>query len=55
MSVPSSNTTVTTERPNFDTERISSTFGSPLMAVSTGKVMKLSTSSGASPGLSVST
>jgi hypothetical protein len=37
MSVPSSKTTVTTERPNFETERISSTFGRPLIAVSTGK------------------
>ena len=55
MSVPSSKTTVTTDSPNFDTERICSTLGSPLMAVSTGKVMKDSTSWGASPGLFVST
>ena len=55
MSVPSSKTTVTAERPNRDTERISSTRGRPLIAVSTGKVMNCSTSSGPRPGPSVST
>jgi hypothetical protein len=55
MSAPSSKTTVTTERPNLETERISSILGSPLIAVSTGKVMNFSTSSGARPGLLVST
>ena len=50
MSVPSSNTTVTADSPNFETLRISSMAGRPLMAVSTGKVMKRSTSSGGSPG-----
>ena len=37
----------------METERISSTAARPLMAVSTGKVMNFSTSSGASPGLLV--
>jgi hypothetical protein len=53
MSVPSSKTTVTTDRPNFETERSSSTLGRPLMDVSTGKVMNFSISSGAKPGLLV--
>jgi len=53
MSVPSSKTTVTTDRPNLETERISSILGRPLMAVSTGKEMNFSTSSGAKPGLLV--
>jgi hypothetical protein len=55
MSVPSSKTTVTTERPNFVSDRTSSSRGRPLIAVSTGNVTNCSTSSGARPGLSVST
>jgi len=55
MSVPSSKTTVAEESPNFDTERISSTSGSPAMAASTGTVMRRSTSAGARAGAVVST
>ena len=55
MSQPSSKTTVTTERPNWETERISSTLGMPLMADSTGKVMNCSVSSGARAGAVVMT
>ncbi len=55
MSVPSLNTIVTTETPNFEIERISSTFGSPLIAPSTGNDRSDSTSSGESAGASVIT
>jgi hypothetical protein len=34
----------------LETERISSVFGRPLIAISTGMVMNLSTSTGPSPG-----
>src|SRR5262245_31592689 len=55
MSVPSSNTTVTTERPYFETERISSTFGMPAIARSTATVTYCSTSVGDSAGAGVIT
>src|SRR5262249_35395326 len=55
MSVPSLNTTVTTETPNFEIDRICSTLGSPLMAPSTGNESSDSTSSGDSAGASVIT
>src|SRR6476661_6907767 len=55
MSVPSAKTTVTADKPKRETERISSMRGRPLIAVSTGKVMNCSTSSGARPALLVST
>ena len=42
------NTTVTTERPKRETERISTTFMMLLIATSIGKVMSCSTSCGAS-------
>ena len=48
----SSNTTVTAERPKRDTLRTSVSPGSPLMADSTGKVMRRSTSTGPSDGAS---
>ena len=44
------NTTVTTDRPKRDTERISSTCMMLLMAISIGKVISCSTSCGASVG-----
>ena len=47
------NTTVTTESPKRDTERISSTFMMLLMATSMGNVMSCSTSCGASVGETV--
>ena len=50
ISVPSSKTTVTTDRPNCETDRISSTFGMPLREFSTGKVMNCSVSSAANAG-----
>ena len=46
MSVPSWKTTVTTEMPNLEIDRICSTLGSPLIAPSTGKESSDSTSSG---------
>src|SRR6187551_176424 len=46
MSVPSSKTTVTTERPYFEIDRSSSTFGMPDIARSTGTVTYCSTSVG---------
>ena len=55
MSVPSWKTIVTTEMPNFEIERICSTFGSPLIAPSTGNESSVSTSSGLSAGASVIT
>ena len=44
------NTTVTNDKPNFDTERISSISGKPFIATSIGKVMVRSTSTGARVG-----
>jgi hypothetical protein len=55
MSVPSRNTTVTADRPERDTERIFCSLGTPLSAVSIGNVTRRSTSTGESPGTSVST
>ncbi|MCG3161358.1 MAG: hypothetical protein JMDDDDMK_02526 [Acidobacteria bacterium] len=53
MLIESSKTIVTADSPNFDTERISSMSGSPLIATSTGKVICRSISSGASEGAAV--
>src|SRR5688572_15678014 len=50
MSVSSSKTTVTTDRPYLDSERTSSTRGIPAMARSTGTVTYCSTSTGDSAG-----
>src|SRR6187401_3481894 len=55
MSVPSANTTVTTDRPYFDTERISVLRGTPASARSTGTVTYCSTSTGESAGAAVIT
>src|SRR5580765_2925076 len=55
MSVLSSNTTVTTERPYFEIERTSSTFGIPDIARSTATVTYCSTSTGESAGAAVIT
>ena len=44
---------VTTEMPNFEIDRICSTFGRPLIAASTGNDSSFSTSSGLSAGPSV--
>jgi hypothetical protein len=55
MSVSSSNTTVTTDTPYFDSERISVTFGRPDIARSTGMLMYCSTSTGESAGAAVMT
>ena len=55
MSVPSWKTTVTTEMPNFEIDRISSTLGRPLIAPSTGNDSSDSTSRGESAGASVIT
>src|SRR5581483_6103447 len=55
MSVPSSKTTVTTDSPNWETERISVTRGTPRTAASTGTVMNCSTSSAPSAGAVVMT
>src|SRR6188472_315319 len=55
MSVPSSKTTVTTDRPYFEIERTSSTFGIPDIARSTGTVTYCSTSTGDSAGAAVIT
>ena len=49
MFIPSSKNTVTADRPKRETERISVIPGRPLMAVSTGKVMNCSTSTGPRP------
>src|SRR5215210_1246804 len=53
MLTESSNTTVTKDRPTFETERISSTLGSPDIATSTGNVICRSISSGAREGAGV--
>jgi hypothetical protein len=53
MSVSSSKTTVTTETPYFESERISVTFGRPDMARSTGMLMYCSTSTGDRAGAAV--
>ena len=53
MSVPSSKTIVTEEKPNWVIERTSLMRGMPFMAFSTGIVMNRSTSSGPSAGASV--
>lgn len=53
MSVPSWNTTVTTERPYFDTDRTCAIFGKPDIARSTGMLMYCSTSTGDSAGAAV--
>ena len=55
MSVPSWKTTVTTEIPNLEIDRICSTLGRPLIAPSTGIDSRLSTSSGLRAGASVMT
>jgi hypothetical protein len=44
------NTTVTCDRPNFESDRTSSTSGRPAMAISTGSVIWRSTSMGESAG-----
>jgi hypothetical protein len=48
--VPSSKIICTTDRPKMVRERITSTFGTFRMAISTGIVTCRSTSSGARPG-----
>src|SRR5262245_16873124 len=53
MSVPSSNTTVTTETPYLEIDRISSTRGIPAMARSTAVLTYCSTSTGDSAGATV--
>src|SRR5678809_1126393 len=55
MSVPSSKTTVTTDSPYLEIERISSTFGTPDIARSTGTVTYCSTSVGDRAGAGVIT
>ncbi len=55
MSVPQLNSTQTIEMPADDEDLTLLTFPAPLTAVSTGKVTKRSTSSGAIPCASVST
>ena len=55
MFVPHSNSTHTTENPVVEEERTRRTSVAPLTAVSTGKVTKRSTSSGAMPWASVMT
>src|SRR5215831_6979468 len=55
MSVSSSKTTVTTESPYFDSDRISLTLGVPESARSTGTVTYCSTSTGDSAGDEVMT
>src|SRR6185295_600817 len=55
MSVPSSNTTLITERPYFEIERTSSTLGIPDIARSTATVTYCSTSTGDSAGAAVIT
>src|SRR5437588_3074881 len=55
MSVPSSKTTVTCERPNLEMERELCRRDRPLRACSTGKVTFCSTSSGPRPGTTVLT
>jgi hypothetical protein len=46
MSVSSSNSTVTADRPNWEMERTSATSGRPFMVVSMGKLTRRSTSYG---------
>ena len=53
MSLPHSNSTVTTASPTPDTERTRLTPGMPFIVVSMGKVTSCSTSSGAMPPASV--
>jgi hypothetical protein len=55
MSVPSSKTTVTADKPNLEVDRTSIRSGRPLMACSTGVVMNFSTSSGPRAGDDVKT
>src|SRR3954468_6253244 len=55
MSVPSSKTMVTTDRPYFEIERTSSTLGMPDIARSTGTVTYCSTSMGDRAGAAVMT
>src|SRR4051812_38837399 len=55
MSVPSAKSATTCEKPNFETERTSSSPLRPPRAYSTGKVMSRSTSPGASSGATVLT
>src|SRR4030042_1781448 len=50
MSTPPSKTTVTTERPDFESDRTWASRGRPRMAISTGKVTNRSTSGGDMPG-----
>ena len=45
--------TTTCEKPNFETDRMFSTRGNPLIACSIGKVMRCSTSSGPKAGAAV--
>jgi hypothetical protein len=52
-SVPSLNTTVTWDRPYFDSERVPSSRGKPFITLSIGKLMRCSTSSGEMPGAAV--
>ena len=54
MSLPHSNSTVTTARPTPETDRTRLTPGMPFIVVSIGKVTSCSTSSGAMPPASVS-
>src|SRR6476661_946847 len=53
MSVASSNTTVTTDRPYLESDRISVTRGMPAMARSTAVLTYCSTSTGDSAGAAV--
>src|SRR4029079_6456382 len=55
MSVPSSKTIVTTDRPYFEIDRTSSTFGMPDIARSTGTLTYCSTSTDESAGAAVIT
>jgi hypothetical protein len=55
MSVPQSNSAYRIDRPTPEVLRTRVTPGMPFNAVSTGKVMSCSTSSGAMPPASVST
>ena len=55
MSVPQSNSTWTTDSPTPDELRTACTPVAPLSADSSGKVISVSTSSGAMPGASVIT
>ena len=49
-SVPSLKITVTWDKPERDSERVCCKPGNPAMAVSMGKVMRCSVSSGEKPG-----